>query len=138
MNRIALSLLASIAVVIAAASAQQTQPEPLEARDAFDTRQKDLVALAAHLGALHRYHLLCGASDDPNLFRDRLRRLVPLESPMERTRQAMIAAFNRAYGETSQQYLTCTPDVEDAFRTEARAALELTDRLHGPFRAAGY
>ena len=108
--------------------------EPQEAKEAFDRRQADLVALAGHLGALHRFRQLCAEVwEDPDLFRNRMREIVPLEVPMGRTRLDMIAAFNSGFRDASRDHLVCSSETRNAYQGAAEAARAVTQRLARPF-----
>lgn len=104
-----------------------------EAKEAFQQRQRDLVQLARHLGALHRLDQLCGSYSNGK-YRRRLQTLIPLEAPMGRTRLDMTEAFNAAYRDMSRLYLSCSGGTWAAIEREARAALGVVDRLYRPFR----
>lgn len=136
MTRLA-SLTLALLLACGSAVAADKQDEDVshlpEAREAFESRQKDLVTLARHLGALHRLHQVCGGYD-PQRYRKRLQQLIPLEAPMGRTRLDMTAAFNAAYRDMSRLYLGCSGGAWGARAREARAALEVVDRLYRPFR----
>lgn len=112
--------------------AARAQPVP-EAAAAFDRRQDDLVSLSGHLGGLHRLRQLC-EEDRPDLFRDRLLALVPLEAPPERTRLAMISAFNDGYREGSEAHVICGREARADYAARSEAALAVTERLYAPFR----
>ena len=115
------------------ALAQAHAQAPVDAKTAFTERQADLVALAGHLGALHRLRQLCAYTENVDLFRNRMRELVPLEAPMGRTRLDMIAAFNEQYRSQSTAHLTCSDEARTTYETEAAAALTVTNRLYAPF-----
>ncbi len=106
---------------------------PVDAKTAFTERQADLIALAGHLGALHRLRQLCAYNDNVDLFRNRMRELVPLEAPMGRTRLDMIAAFNEHYRRESEAHITCSDAARTTYEAEASAALTVTERLYAPF-----
>nr|WP_246408468.1 TIGR02301 family protein [Parvularcula dongshanensis] len=105
-----------------------------EAEEAFAARQADLVSLAGSLGTLHRLRQLCDEGEDPDLFRTRLMALIPLEVPVAATRAEMIAAFNAAYREASQEHAICGPEAEALYAEEGERALAVTERLYAPFR----
>ncbi|WOI54732.1 TIGR02301 family protein [Parvularcula sp. LCG005] len=105
-----------------------------DAKAAFEARQQDLIRLAGSLGALHRYHQMCGNGNNPDLFRNRMRQLVPLEAPMESTRQSMISAFNTRFRQVSNDYLTCSGPARQGMEEETQRALVISERLFRAFR----
>ena len=105
-----------------------------EAAEYFRQRQEDLVALARHLGGLHRLRQVCYPEDSPDLFRRRLLALVPLEAPMGGTRLDMVAGFNAGYREASNAHGFCGDEARAAYAGEAEAALAVVERLYAPFR----
>ena len=106
----------------------------IEARQSIEQRQKDLVSLASHLGALHRLQQVCGGGYDQNLYRQRMMEVVNAEVPMGATRLDMIAAFNSSFRDMSRLYIACGEDAKAAREEEARQALAIVDRLYAPFR----
>lgn len=110
------------------------QPRVPEAKAAFEARQRDLVALAGHLGALHRLRQVCYVAENPDLFRARMMTLVPLEMPMGGTRLDMISAFNAGYRSASSLHTICGREARAAYAAEAERALAVTERLYAPFR----
>ena len=129
----ALGLLAS-AVLAAATPPAAAQPRVPEAAAAFEERQRDLVALAGHLGTLHRLRQVCYVEENPDLFRWRMRSLVPLEMPMGATRLDMISAFNAGYRDATALHAICGREARAAYAAEAERALVVTERLYAPFR----
>lgn len=111
----------------------QAQDVP-EAAAAFAQRQADLVALAGHLGELHRLRQLCFADENPDLFRRRMMALVPLEVPAEATRKDMIAAFNEGYRAGAGDHAICGQAARADYREASEEALGVTERLYAPFR----
>jgi uncharacterized protein (TIGR02301 family) len=105
---------------------------PPEAKEAFDQRNRDLVTLAQHLGALHRYHQICSTRGPAELFRNRMREIVPLEAPMRSVRTEMIDAFNTGYRSTSALHMTCGGEARAAYEAEAQRAVTVTERLRRP------
>jgi len=128
--RLSILLCAIISAAIGSAAAK----DPIEASEAFEQRQRDLVSLAGYLGQLHRLHQVCGDPYNSNLFRNRMKEVVPLESPMGSTRLDMIAAFNEGYREASALYSACDDEVQSIYEKTAERALVVTDRLYAPFR----
>ena len=124
-------LAAAAALCVAPASAQPRVPE---AAEAFAERQRDLVALAGHLGTLHRLRQVCYVEENPDLFRLRMMTLVPLEMPMGATRLDMISAFNAGYRQASARHAICGREARAAYAREAERALVVTERLYAPFR----
>ena len=129
MRRAILAAVAALCVVPASA-----QPRVPEAAEAFRDRQRDLVALAGHLGALHRLRQVCYVEESPDLFRLRMMALVPLEMPMGATRLDMISAFNAGYRQASGLHAICGREARAAYAAEAERALGVTERLYAPFR----
>ena len=123
-------MLAGVPAVAPAAA----QPRVPEAAEAFQNRQRDLVALAGHLGALHRLRQVCYVEESPDLFRLRMMTLVPLEMPMGATRLDMISAFNAGYRAASGEHAICGREARAAYAREAERALGVTERLYAPFR----
>ena len=109
----------------------QAQPE---AADAFGTRQADLVALAGHLGGLHRLRQVCHPEEEPDMFRRRLMAIIPLEVPKGSTRLDMISGFNAGYRAAASAHVICGREARAAYAAEAEAALAVTERLYAPFR----
>ena len=105
-----------------------------EAADVFEARQVDLVALARHLGALHRLRQVCHPEEQPDLFRQRLMAIIPLEVPKGSTRLDMISAFNAGYRGAASAHVICGREARAAYASEAEAALGVTERLYAPFR----
>lgn len=131
MRRVA--VLAALACVLGAPPAA-AQPRVPDAREAFEARQQDLVALARHLGTLHRLRQVCYVEDNPDLFRVRMMTLVPLEMPVGATRLDMISAFNAGYRSASAVHAICGREARAAYAREAERALAVTERLYAPFR----
>ncbi|WP_370339005.1 TIGR02301 family protein [Parvularcula marina] len=114
--------------------AHAAPPGTVEAQESFESRQRDLVALAGHLGMLHRLHQLCGDGYREGLYRVRMQQIVELEVPMGSTRLDMVAAFNSAYRDASRDYLACGVDAQTLYESEAKQALLVVERLYAPFR----
>ena len=110
------------------------QPRVPEAAEAFAQRQADLVALAGMLGELHRLRQVCYVEEGPDLFRQRMMSIVPLEMPMGATRLDMISAFNAGYRAASSQHAICGREARAAYSRTAERALVVTERLYAPFR----
>ena len=129
--RLRLSVLCAVAFALASAAAQPRVPE---AAEAFAQRQADLVTLAGHLGELHRLRQVCYVEEGPDLFRQRMMSIVPLEMPMGATRLDMISAFNAGYRAASGQHAICGREARAAYSRTAERALGVTERLYAPFR----
>lgn len=129
--RTALAALLLAALLPAGAARAQAVPE---AAERFEARQRDLVALAGKLGQLHRLRQVCYPRSDPDLFRERLLTLIPLEAPPGGTRLDMVDAFNAGYREAAALHLTCSGAARADYQREAELALAVTERLYAPFR----
>lgn len=127
-------LILALMTAMGPVGATAIQAKPVDAKDAFDTRQQDLVSLAGHLGALHRLHQICGPGSRPDLYRSRMQQVVRMEAPMGSTRLDMVAAFNSSYRDMSRAYLACGDGAQDTFIAEARTTLRIVERLYAPFR----
>lgn len=125
-------ILISVVMVAGGGPAGASQVR-VDAKTAFDQRQVDLVTLAGHLGALHRLRQICAYHENADLFRNRMREIVPLEAPMGRTRLDMISAFNQQYRSQSRAHLTCGDEAWASYERQAQAALRVTKRLEAPF-----
>lgn len=123
----------AFAVCVAVSMDSAAVARPPDAREYFLRRQTEMVTLAGHLGALHRLHQLCG-NGSSDKFRDHMREIIPLESPLEGTRLDMISAFNEGYRGMSDLHLSCGPEAESDYRRRANQALQATNRLSSPFR----
>ena len=123
--------LAIIAVLALTGTHADAQPE---AGTVFAQRQADLVALAGHLGGLHRLRQVCHPEEDPDRYRDRLMAIIPVEVPKGSTRLDMIAAFNAGYRAKASEHAICGREARSATSAEAEAALIVTERLYAPFR----
>ncbi|MEM9232776.1 MAG: TIGR02301 family protein [Pseudomonadota bacterium] len=128
------ALICVIAAVLCWISPVAAQRAPVDARENFEARQRDLVSLAGHLGSLHRLQQICGSGYRPELYRNRMQDVVELEVPMGSTRLDMIAAFNSSYRDMSRAYLACGDAARATFETEAQQALRVVERLYAPFR----
>ena len=126
--------LAALFLAVTVFMAAPVAAQPVDAKESFDRRQEDLVALAGHLGTLHRLQQVCGGGYESNLYRNRIQQVIRAEEPMGATRLDMIAAFNSAYRNSSRQFLACDAIAEDLQVEEARKALRIVDRLYAPFR----
>lgn len=124
------SLMVAVTLSLSPLAVAQDIPE---ASAAFADRQADLVELSRSLGNLHRLHQVCGDAYNPDLFRNRMKEFVPLEAPMARTREDMIAAFNEGYRNASDLYFTCNRDTREAYKAAAADAQIVTERLAAPF-----
>ncbi|GGY50082.1 TIGR02301 family protein [Parvularcula lutaonensis] len=115
--------------LLAALALAQAEPIAPEAKDVFEQRQGDLIALAGKLGGLHRLSQVCASYGNIAVFRDRMKELIDGERPPRDTREAMIAQFNASYRTMSGAHFTCSRRAETDFRREASDALRISERL---------
>lgn len=123
----------ALAAALLAALPASAVAQP-EAAAVFEDRQADLVALAEHLGGLHRLRQVCHPEEEPDLFRRRLMTIIPLEEPKGTTRLDMISGFNAGYRAAAGAHVICGREARKAYAAEAEAALAVTERLYAPFR----
>jgi uncharacterized protein (TIGR02301 family) len=95
-----------LCAALAAPAAAQTGAAPYD---------RDLQRLAEILGALHYLRDVCG-SNEGQLWRDEMQKLIDAEAPAGERHDRMVASFNRGYQGFRQTYRTCTPAASVAIR----------------------
>ena len=120
---------AAIGALIAPATAQ------LGAAD-YAKRQRDLVALAGVFGELHHIRRLCEPRRESEVWRERMKSLVNLESPTAKVRQNMVSAFNDGFRRAESQFRECRRSAEDYAAARAVDGEAIVLRLMAPLVAA--
>jgi len=93
--------------------------------------ENDLLRLSEILGAVHYLRQLC-QSDEGNVWREQMEKLLETEAPDEARRARMVDRFNRGYDSYKSVYLSCTPAATEAsqryLEEGAKIAAEITAR----------
>jgi len=98
----------------------------------YRQRQQDLAALAGVFGDLHHIRRQCEPRAEADVWRERMKTLIDLEAPLPDARQAMITAFNRAYGAARRRYPVCNRRARDYAAAQSERAEIIVARLVRP------
>lgn len=106
-------------------------PAPAQQID-YEARGRDLVALSRIFGELHHIRRLCQAWGEEEVWRNRMRKLVELESPQPQLRERMITAFNDSFRAAERRFAYCDRDARDYAAASAAEGDAATARLSAP------
>ena len=92
----------------------QTETGQPQVRSLPPAYEGQLMRLAEILGALHYLRNLCG-TEEGQLWRDEMQRLIAAEKPSEQSQAQMVAAFNRGFRGYAEIHRECNePAIEAA------------------------
>ena len=100
--------------------------------EAYQQRQKDLVALSGVFGALHHLRRTCEPRREADRWRERMKQLVELEEPQTALREEMVGSFNAQYRNAQRRYLVCDRRARDRAASQALRGDDLVARLTAP------
>jgi uncharacterized protein (TIGR02301 family) len=129
MIRNAIIATAIACLLTAGAAAQQTAAD-------YRQRQADLIALSAIFGEMHHIRRSCEPRFEADAWRQRMKRLVALEAPQAVARNAMVAAFNKAYSRAQTRFPACDRRARDYAAAKAAQGDQIIIRLTEPLREA--
>ena len=116
--------LALFALLIAAPAAAQGYD--------YQQRARDLVVMSRILGELHHIRRACEAFGEEEVWRERMRRLIELESPQADLRNEMVAAFNEGFRNAEARFPYCDREARDYAAAGAAEADDAAARLMAP------
>lgn len=94
-------------------------------RKPYDDR---LLRLSEILGAVHYLRELC-ASNDGQLWRDRMTELMNAEGSSALRRARLTRSFNQGYRSYSRTYVTCTPTAQTAISRFIVEGVQISEAL---------
>lgn len=103
---------------------------------AYGARQRGLVSLAQIFGELHHIRRTCDPDREADVWRNRMKRLIDLESPSFDAREQMVGAFNDGYLSAQARFPYCNRDADDYAAARAYAGEALVSNLTAPLYAA--
>ncbi|MEM8986889.1 MAG: TIGR02301 family protein [Pseudomonadota bacterium] len=95
---------------------------------AYKARQETLVRLAGLLGQTHHVRSLCVAEEN-EVWRRRMAKLLDLEDPPQKQRNAMVQAFNDGFYKARRAHAACTEDTRKAAARLGAEGRTLSNRL---------
>ncbi|MEQ8935805.1 MAG: TIGR02301 family protein [Amphiplicatus sp.] len=98
----------------------------------YAQRSRDLLALSRVFGELHHIRRACEAWGEEEVWRNRMRKLVELESPQPELRDQMVAAFNDGFRTAEQRFPYCDRAARDYAAASAAEGDAVTARLTAP------
>lgn len=98
----------------------------------YAQRARDLVTLSRVFGELHHIRRTCEAWGEDEIWRNRMRKLVELESPQPELRDEMVAAFNNGFRTAEQRFPYCDREARDYAAASAAQGDAATARLTAP------
>jgi uncharacterized protein (TIGR02301 family) len=98
----------------------------------YAQRARDLEALSGIFGELHHIRRMCEPQREGEIWRDRMRKLVELESPQPALHERMVAAFNDGFYGAETKFPYCDRDARDYAAARASEGDALTARLAAP------
>ncbi len=126
------SFVFAIAAIMVGASALTTPAHAQLGAAEYAKRQQDLVTLARIFGEMHHIRRSCAPRRESEVWRERMKRLVNLESPTTNIRQRMVQAFNQGFQETEARFPACRRAAEDYAAARAKDGAALTASLMAP------
>jgi len=117
-----------IAAAFCAASAQGASAQDIH----YAQRSRDLLTLSRVFGELHHIRRACEAWGEEEVWRNRMRKLVELESPQPDLRDRMVAAFNDGFRDAEQRFPYCDREARDYAAASAAEGDAVTARLTAP------
>ena len=129
-----MKIIAPIAILLLSVSPAVSQDASQPEIFTFSQRQEQLVEVSSILGRMHQLHQICQPGDYlPDRFRDRMKELVTIEEPPEKTKADMISAFNNSYQSAKRQHLICDGAAQEAMQQAAIKGRVLSGKLASPF-----
>lgn len=86
----------------------------------YAKRQKELVRIAGVFGEMHHLRRLCEPRRESEIWRERMKTLVNLESPTSAVRENMVRAFNDGFEKSQNRFRTCRRETENYAAARAR------------------
>ena len=127
----ALLLILGPAIAPAQEAEEGTDESGAQIRTLPPAYNAEMLRLAEILGALHYLRPLCG-TEEGQLWRSQMARLLEREEPTPDRRAELIARFNRGFRGYREIYRECTPAAAEAAnryqRQGIRLAAEIPDR----------
>ena len=123
-----LMIFSALMIVVADAAATSAAAQD----EAYQRRQRDLIALSTVFGKLHHFRRLCQPGRESQLWRDRMKEVIDYEEPPATTRAAMIKGFNLGFKAVEKDYQTCNRRVDDLATDEASRGEAIIASLKAP------
>ncbi len=124
----------SITALLMSLALQQAAPAPQPQIYSFVERQAQLIEIASVLGRMHHLHQTCQPGDYlPDRFRDRMKELVTLEEPPQKTKDEMVAGFNQGFQSTKRRHKICDARAMEEMQRSALDGQVISAKLASPF-----
>ena len=123
LKRLIIAAFAAVLVFAQGAHAQEID---------YAQRSRDLLTLSRVFGELHHIRRACEAWGEEEVWRNRMRKLVELESPQPELRDQMVAAFNDGFRAAEQRFPYCDREARDYAAASAAEGDAVTARLTAP------
>ncbi len=117
-----------LAIFAATAVAHGSRAQEID----YAQRSRDLLTLSRVFGELHHIRRMCEAWGEEEVWRNRMRKLVELESPQTDLRDQMVAAFNEGFRGAEQRFPYCDREARDYAAASAAEGDAVTARLTAP------
>ncbi len=121
-------LIIAAAFCAASAFSQEASAQDID----YAQRSRDLLTLSRVFGELHHIRRACEAWGEEEVWRNRMRKLVELESPQPDLRDRMVAAFNDGFRGAEQRFPYCDREARDYAAASAAEGDAVTARLTAP------
>ncbi|MBI1364985.1 MAG: TIGR02301 family protein [Alphaproteobacteria bacterium] len=110
---------------------------PLAAQEPdYAQRSEDLTSLSRAFGELHHIRRLCDPRAESEVWRERMRKLLDLETPAPALRDRMIEAFNDGFRSAESRFPYCDRDARNHAALVATQADKVATRLVEPIYQA--